>query len=549
MTSKRAGIIVLLLTACFLGLAARFLYLQVYAADSLSKAASAQRMNSASVEKPRGNILDRNGIPFTNRTKKYTIVMKPLYLKDHEEDIIRVGDILDLDSYQLQKQLEINPQPILMEASEEQKEALRSMKLEGISIINSLKRYDDSAIARHVTGYLNKRDQVGQTGIEKAFEKDLNENRKSTIGVIMDARNNLVAGLGYRIQKDEGEGKKLDVCLTLDYHIQRIAEEVMDRNGITGAVVIEDVNTGDIVAMASKPDFDQESVDKYLDSPNKELFNRATAAYNIGSVFKILVAGAILDAEPEALDEKYVCQGSIMIGDREFKCSSYKNGGHGEVDFEQAFARSCNPYFINLGLRIGYRGLIEIAEAFGMGSCTGIREQGVFESKGNLPPADSSHSDGDIANLSIGQGAMMATPVQVADLVATIANGGIKNRVNLVDRIIDQDGQVVRVLKSQDGKRVLPKEAVDQVKKLMEAVTDYGTGQSARLELYGGAAGKTGSAETGRKEIVHAWFAGYFPRSQPRYAMAVLIENGQYGGKVAGPVFAEIAEEMMKKGL
>jgi penicillin-binding protein 2 len=547
MLKKRFYILFFMFVVLIISLMIRMTYLQVFAAGSLAKSASAQRVISSSIEKPRGNILDRNGIPFTNRDKKYTIVLKPLYLEDEEKNISEICNILDLDEETVKKELGVKVQPLLIDTDEEKKNELIALKIPGVSVIYSLKRYDSNSIARHILGYLSKKDQIGQTGIEKFFEGVLKDNASSTIGFITDARSNLVKGLGYRINKDEDDKGILDVKLTLDYHIQQIVENVMAENGITGAVVVENVNTGDIAAMASKPDFDQDSIENYLQSPGNELFNRASASYNIGSVFKIIDVAALLKS-PDILQENFFCTGSIKVGSNEFKCSSYLEGGHGDLDLSQAFAKSCNPYFINIAEKIGYRKLVSMAQTFGMGSITGVNEQGISESKGNLPPVNGYYSTGDIANLSIGQGVIMATPLQTADMIATVANGGIKNRVNIVDSVVDREDNKIREIRIKEGHRIISKDTADKIKSLMEGVTDFGTGTAARLELYGGAAGKTGSAETGKEDVVHAWFAGYFPRNQPRYSIAVLVENGQYGGKVAAPIFAEIAEEIMKKG-
>ena len=546
MQKKRAYIILVSFTVLFLLIMLRVLFLQLFEAASLSRAASAQRMTSSSIEKPRGNILDRNGIPFTNRTKKYTAVLQPLYFSGNQELLETIRNTLWLDLDRLKKETDIKTRPVLVEIDETKKKNLLALDIKGVSVIHSLKRYDSNSIARHVVGYLSKKDQVGQSGIEKIFEDVLKDNSTNSVGVITDAGNNLVKGLGYRITKElSGDSGVLDVKLTLDYHIQKIVEEVMFRNNVTGAVVVEDVNTGDVAAMASKPDFNQDSVEEYLNSPGNELYNRAIAAYNLGSVFKIIDTAAFLESN-DSINNDFFCTGSVKAGNNIFKCSSAN--GHGQVDLEAAFALSCNSYFITMGIETGYKKLVNMAEMFGLGEYTGIRDQGISEAKGNLPSADSYYSPGDIANLSIGQGVMMATPLQAVDMVAAIANGGIKNRINILDSVIDRDGNKIRDLRIKEGHRIIEKETADRIKQLMEAVTDFGTGTAARLDLYGGAAGKTGSAETGTKDVVHAWFAGYFPRNSPRYAIAVLVENGQYGGRVAAPIFAEIAEAIMKKG-
>lgn len=546
MSEKRTLILLLTLASCLMALAIRAFYLQVYSGNRLSTAASSQRVASSSIEKERGNVIDRNGIQFTNREKKYTIVLKPLYLRDKKEDITKICEILELDYAQIYSDVQIKRQPILVEADEQKKNELTALDIKGISVIYSKQRYGMESLARHIIGYLKKSDQVGQTGIEKSYESQLSLNVKNTVGVVTDAKNNLVQGLGYRINKSNIT-RESNIKLTLDYHIQKIVEDKMESGNITGAVVVEEVNSGDIVAIASKPDYDQNNVSNYLNGSDNELFNRATAAYNIGSVFKIVDAAAAFENVVIA-PRDFICTGSIMVGSKEFKCSSYSNGGHGLVNFEQAFAESCNPYFIQLGLSIGYKQLVAEAEKFGFGNYTGLKDQGVSEYKGNLPQVGKYYSGGDIANLSIGQGAFMATPVQVADMVATIANGGIKNKINIVDSIVDKNGNKLKDIKVKSGQRIVSKETAEAIKRMMESVTRYGTGTAANLDDYGGSAGKTGSAETGKDGVVHAWFAGYFPLNEPKYSIAVFVENGQYGGKAAAPVFADIAAEIMKKG-
>jgi peptidoglycan glycosyltransferase/penicillin-binding protein 2 len=166
-----------------------------------------------------------------------------------------------------------------------------------------------------------------------------------------------VAGIGYRIKKDGYEGKKLNVKLTIDYHIQKIVESVMEKNNITGAVVVEDVLNGDILAISSKPDFKQNDVGSYLSSPRNELFNRAVASYNIGSIFKIISAAKALESG-FSLGGDYFCSGAVTLGNRDFRCSSFERGGHGMIDYNNAFALSCNTYFIELGLKIGEKILL-----------------------------------------------------------------------------------------------------------------------------------------------------------------------------------------------
>lgn len=551
MLDKRKKILLIGIYIIFAALIARMSYFQLFQSKELSKAASSQKFTDVVIEKARGDILDRNGISFTGRGTETSVVIKTLMLRGMDSDIDRLSSILGLNSAKLRREIGIKKEPIILEINERQGRELVDSKLNGISVVHARKRYDDNSLAKHIIGYINGSEQVGTAGIERSYEKVLNSGTNKVIGVITDATYNPLYGLGYRIM-DNVQSKKLNVKLTLDYHIQKIVEDVMEKNNVSGAVVVEDVNTGDIVAIASKPDFDQNRVDEYLDSPDKELFNKAVASYNVGSIFKIIDSACALETNQD-VDDRYFCKGYIEIGDTIIKCGSYNSGGHGEVDFTRAFALSCNPYFIDLGIRMGPRSIIDMAKKLGFGEVTGIKEQGIDESGGSLPDIGSRvFTYGDTANMSIGQGEVLATPLQVADLVATVANGGIKNKINIVDSIVDENGNKVSSIKKQEGRRVMSKETSDFLRSMMEEVVDAGTGTRASLEEYGGSGGKTGSAETGLSagngNVVQAWFAGYFPRMNPKYSIAVFVENGRAGNKTAAPVFEEIAGEIMKKG-
>jgi len=594
------------ITAMFLFLLVKTAIIQLVPDRSLEEAAFRQKVSSMGVERIRGNILDRNSIPFTNREEKYTALIQTAYMPEPGKETEKVRMVLDIDG-DLNENLASTGKPLLVETDEAGRNALAELDFDWISVISSVERYSEKSLARHVVGYVNRKDQIGQAGIEKAYEDVLSDKKVYEIGTVTDAAKNPIKGFGYRIKEWKDSGKKLDVKLTLDYHIQKLVEEAMDNSGMSGAVVVEDVVTGDILAMASRPHFDQNAVEKYLNSSGNELFNKATAAYNLGSIFKIIDAAAYYENEEEIKEEiikedmlnvfenslmkkgitgmpsndyrffngfsydlfpveddfnigvskrrqglwdpdHYYCSGAVDINGLTFKCYSYYEGGHGELDLEKAFALSCNSYFIELCQKIGYKRLVEMAQRFGLGKTTGIFEQGVAEFSGNLPDKDANYSRADIANLAIGQGVLLATPVQVADLTATIANGGIKNRVNIVDSLVDDNGRAIDRIRVSQGCRIISKETADKVKKLMEAVTLNGTGTEAVVGYYGGAGGKTGSAETGSKDIVHAWFAGYFPATEPRYSVAVFVEDGRMGGKSAAPVFAEIARKMIEKG-
>lgn len=550
---KRIRIILFVFLAIFSCLLTRLFYIQIVGGGGLSKEASAQRVNNVRIESVRGDFLDRSGIKLTGRTQKITAVLKPALLRDQSQIINQLCGILGLEPEKTMEEIQRKNTPILVEIDQETKALITSMNIDGVSFVNSLGRYNTDTKAKHLLGYLNKVDNIGINGLEKLFEKTLNYGKEDSIAVITDGSNDLLTGLGYRIIKDdEKRNSKLDIKLTLDYHIQDIIEKALDSRNLTGAIVVEEVKTGDIVGICSKPDFDPNDIEKYLSNNKRPLYNRAVAQYNIGSVFKLVDLAAIFEQQPD-YNMVFSCPGYIQIADTEFKCSSYETGGHGTVDINTALAKSCNAYFINMSLDLGADPILNMCKKFGLGENTALTKQGIGEARGIIPVKADLKNPGDIANMSIGQGQIMATPVQIADMVATIANGGVKNNVNLLDSVVNSSGNKVRDLRETSQEEVISKASADRIMALMEGVVSEGTGKKANMDGYGGAGGKTGSAETGQyidgEKIIQAWFAGYFPAGSPKYSVAVFIEDGRSGGEAAAPIFAEIGSEIMKLGL
>ncbi len=550
---KRIRILLFVFFAIFACLLTRLFYIQIIRGDSMAEEASAQRTNSVQIESARGDFLDKNGITLTSRTQKITAVLKPGLLRNQVQVVEQICRLVGLDVDKTKDKIQRYNTPILVEVDKETKSLLTEMNVEGVSFINSLNRYNTDTKAKHLLGYLNKIDKIGSGGLEKLYEKTLNYGNEDLLAVITDGNNDLINGLGYRIIKAEDNiNKKLDIKLTIDYHIQSIIEQALDKRGLTGAIVVEDVKNGDIIAMCSKPDFDPNDIEKYLSNNKKPLFNRAVAQYNIGSIFKIVDLAAVFQKVPD-YNMVFNCPGYIQVGDKEFKCSSYEKGGHGTIDINSALAVSCNAYFINMSLDLGAESILSMSDSLGLGKNTGLSKQGIEEAKGIVSSLSDLKNPGDVANISIGQGQILATPVQIADLVATISNGGIKNNINVVDCVVNGEGNKVRDLKEISQNRVISKTTSDRIKALMEEVVRTGTGKQANLDEYGGAGGKTGSAETGQyidgQKITQAWFAGYFPSKEPKYSVAIFIEDGKSGGTTAAPIFADIGAEIMKRGL
>ncbi len=461
-------------------LVARIFYISVIQNEQLTKSVVAQRTSKVSFKSPRGIIYDRNMIKITDAQMR-------LVVKDGNPYYI--GD-------------------------------------------------RTSNILSHVIGYISG-DGKG-SGIEGAFNYVLASDDNSSISYLKDINNNKVSQ-GYAINMDNSYK---GVSLTIDYHIQKIVEEAMDSLLIKGAAIVTDCKSGEILAMASRPDYDVNNLADYLDGTDGELLNKGILQYNPGSVFKIIVATAFL--ENCYNDEmEYVCTGKTEIDGIEFVC--HKEDGHGIQSIEQAFANSCNCAFYNIGKIVGIEEIHKYSYDFGIGSEV-LKINGIYEYSGYVPQR--AYSLADLANISIGQGDVMVTPLQIADILCTICNGGIRNQLSLVRGIVDDDG-ICSETKSGVVGRVISETTSRRLINMMNTAVSGGTGINAQVEYYG-AGGKTGSAETGWKKdgklMQQGWFAGYFPAKNPKYACVVIAENGNSGSDSACPVFRLIAESMCNWG-
>ncbi len=357
-----------------------------------------------------------------------------------------------------------------------------------------------------------------------------------------------------------------DVKLTIDLGVQRAAEKALAKSGFRGAVVFLDPNTGGIVAMASKPDFDptafvrrrEGEVERLLQDRSKPLFCRAyQGTYPPGSVFKTILGVAALGEGVIRPSSVFNCTHVMPLGTGSFECL----GTHGGVDFYDAVRRSCNIFFYRTGLKLDHRKRDAIAKwgrAFGLGARTGIELPG--EASGLMPDrawkrkrprrlGGGPWTDGDTCNVSIGQGPVLVTPLQMAVAMATIANGGKLVRPHVLHSL--QPGPASRKIESrQFGERgALPLKkgrtalALKHMRKAMvQVVNRLGTGQRAKMKSVL-VAGKTGSAENPHGRT-HAWFCGFAPADDPTIAFAVVLENAGHGGSVAAPVAKEILKAL-----
>ena len=316
-----------------------------------------------------------------------------------------------------------------------------------------------------------------------------------------------------------------------------------------GAVVVMDPYTGEIKAMASFPSYRPDNLAQAVtDSENTPLINRALLPYSVGSTFKVVTASAALEQELP-LDQVYECTGQINVSGQIFRC--HRRSGHGEVDMVDAMMKSCNPYFIQLGLKIGGTSLLEMAKRFGFGEALPLA-QGISGSAGTLPGESDLQNPAEVANLSFGQGLLTASPLQVTRMMAAAANGGVLVQPRLVLGTTP-DGQTLEREADVPSRQILSPEIAAQIQAFLIHCVMVEEEQHALPDNVS-AGGKTATAQTGRfdengDELEHGWFSGFFPAENPRYVVTVLAENSGFGNDTAAPVFAEIAEEITAHGL
>ena len=496
----------------------------------LSKNAAAAARNNSSISlnisTQRGQILDRRLRPLTEQEKGYYICAAPT-----EHAVMSLKNILSGEKLENALERLIDGKPIVFESDNE-------TALAGLTCVSVMKRY--SGTAPHIIGYLGD-DKRGVTGIEADFDEILYNGLSSKIRYTVDATGGVLPGVEPEIALPIIIDNK--VVLTLDREIQRITEDVMSRVEC-GAAVVSDIKTGEILAIVSRPDFDQNDVAAALENDNAPLLNRALTKYNVGSVFKpIVVAAALENGENEEITVK--CEGHVKIGETEFVC--HKADGHGEIDIKGALANSCNVFFYSLSAKPYFLETLKISAMLGFTQDIPL-SFGITSGSGVLPSVKLLQIPAAAANFSIGQGDLMLSPLQINSIYAAIANDGVYCVPILVKGVITPEMNI-------DNPRTpeitaFSKATADKISEYLKLTVMSGTGTAAKSEKFE-IAGKTATAQTGwykkGSAVKQSWFAGFFPADEPKYALTVLVEDGTSGAANSAPLFLDIAEQIMSE--
>ena len=400
----------------FAGVLCRLFYL----ASRTDYAARAAAQSTVTLELParRGGFYDCMGLPLTGLEKRWLALCFP-----GQENYTRLYACTDTAGQELLYRSRSRAAPFLVEVD-------RDMTALGIPCYAASRRYAAAPLCPQLLGYLDGEGH-GAAGLEKALDALLTgSGARDTLLCPVTAQGTLRTG--EQVQHLQADSGAVGVRLTLSRSVQRAAEAVAAQTMTTGCILVLDVRTAALRACVSVPGFDPANPAASLEAPDSPFLNRALQAYAVGSVFKPVLAAAALEA---GLAPEYDCNGAVVVDGQIFRCA----GGvpHGEVDLSAALAKSCNGYFIRLGQQLGAQALLQQAQALGFGRSIGLAE-GLIAQSGALPGAEELAQSGQLANFSFGQGSLLATPLQVAAMMNTIANGGVYRAPCLLDCVLDE---------------------------------------------------------------------------------------------------------------
>ncbi|RKD24095.1 stage V sporulation protein D [Ammoniphilus oxalaticus] len=505
------------------------------------------------VEAKRGIIYDRNGEEMAYNISVPTVMAIPVQIKDKPAAAKQLAKVLGVSEQEIFRKISERQSMVRVpggwKISEEKAKQVIDLKIPGIRIADDSKRfYPRGAFASHILGFTTI-DNQGLTGVEKVYDERL-KGRKGSVNMYTDAKGNLMPG---ETEKFTSPQDGLNLFLTIDANVQAIIERELDQafavyDPDDALVIAMDPKTGEILGMASRPNYDPES---FRDYPT-EIYNRNLPiwkTYEPGSTFKIITLAAAIEEGKVNLDkENFSDPGFVNVAGARLRC--WKPGGHGQQTFLEVVENSCNPGFVALGQRLGKDTLFSYIHKFGFGERTGIdligEENGVMFKMERVGPVE-------LATTSFGQG-VSVTPIQQVAAVSAAVNGGklIKPhlakewRHPLTDEVVDK-------VEPKTVRQVISEETSNQVRYALEAVVANGTGRNAYIDGYrvGGKTGTAQKVENGvyskSKHIVS--FIGVAPADDPQLVVYAAVDNPkgvrQFGGTIAAPIVRNVMDSSL----
>ncbi len=556
---KKIVALMLMITIVMAALFGRLIYLMVFRSVYYEKIAQDLHERERSIKAARGKIVDRNGIVLADNKSVCTISVIHSQIKDPERVINVLQKELELPEETVRKRVEkiSSIERIKTNVPKETGDAILAYDLAGVKVDEDYRRYYPyDALASKVIGFTGG-DNQGIVGLEVRYEEWL----AGTDGKILTMTNASGGELVQEGERREEPQTGNQLTISLDYNLQSYCEQaaqtVLQEKGADGVrIILMNPQNGEILAMVNEPEYNlnepfslNTDVSEISDKEKQDLLNQMwrnpsiNDTYEPGSTFKIITTAAALEQHVLSVSDRFYCPGYKIVEDRRIRC--HKTTGHGAEDFTQGIMNSCNPVFIELGLRLGADNFYHYFEQFGLLSKTGIDLPGeaatIMHKKDNIGQVE-------LATISFGQ-SFQITPIQLVTTAASLINGGRRVTPHFGVSVQNAQGETIHTFSYDTTEGTVSTETSEILRGLLEKVVSEGTGKKAAIEGYS-IGGKTATSQTlPRSEHKYiASFLGFAPAEDPQVIGLVVIDHPQgvyYGGTVAAPVMKEIFENVL----
>lgn len=553
--------ILVVFTCAFLiltGLIGRLVYLMVFDAEYYQKRAEDLHKRERKIKAARGEIVDRNGVVLATNKTVCTISVIHSQIKEPERVTEILAKELEMDQAEVRKRVEkiSSMEKVKTNVEKEVGDKIREYNLDGVKVDEDYKRYYPyDSLASKVLGFTGG-DNQGIIGLEVKYEETL-KGSNGTILTTTDARGiELDAVAEGRIEPVAGKTLEISMDYNIQKYCEQAAEKVMREKQADGVLILLiNPQNGEILSMVNVPEFnlndpfelntgEELEGEKLQDALNAMWRNRCiNDTYEPGSTFKIITSAACLEEGVVTPEDTFSCPGYRMVEDRRIRC--HKVGGHGSETFVQGIQNSCNPVFIDIGLRLGAERFYDYFQQFGLLDLTGIDLPG---EAGTIMHQVENIGLVELATISFGQ-SFQVTPVQMAVTVSSIINGGRRVTPHFGKAVLDREGNVLETLSYEERSGVVSEKTSKTMQTLLEGVVANGSGKNAYIEGYS-IGGKTATSQTlprsANKYI--SSFIGFAPAEDPQVLGMVVIHNPQgiyYGGTIAAPVLRSIFDNVL----
>lgn len=553
--------ILVVFTCAFLiltGLIGRLVYLMVFDAEYYQKRAEDLHKRERKIKAARGEIVDRNGVVLATNKTVCTISVIHSQIKEPERVTEILAKELEMDQAEVRKRVEkvSSMEKVKTNVEKEVGDKIREYNLDGVKVDEDYKRYYPyDSLASKVLGFTGG-DNQGIIGLEVKYEETL-KGSNGTILTTTDARGiELDAVAEDRIEPMAGKTLEISMDYNIQKYCEQAAEKVMLEKQADGvSILLMNPQNGEILSMVNVPEFnlndpfelntgEELEGEKLQDALNAMWRNRCiNDTYEPGSTFKIITSAACLEEGVVTPEDTFSCPGYRMVEDRRIRC--HKVGGHGSETFVQGIQNSCNPVFIDIGLRLGAERFYDYFQQFGLLDLTGIDLPG---EAGTIMHQVENIGLVELATISFGQ-SFQVTPVQMAVTVSSIINGGRRVTPHFGKAVLDREGSVLETLSYEERSGVVSEKTSKTMQTLLEGVVANGSGKNAYIEGYS-IGGKTATSQTlprsANKYI--SSFIGFAPAEDPQVLGMVVIHNPQgiyYGGTIAAPVLRSIFDNVL----